>query len=259
MNPEPEKRELPTYANFPDPRPAVRKPRLQVDSIIERTDPAQRAAQPSVQSLVYLGVEDCFATLEAEEDALKEREEDLSQLRAETFERIRVVRETEVLLDAREKLLDDREALLSERLSGTSPDKGLAALERSLKETQQALRQANETAAAKEDIIAQLRAEMEELKAISTRLVPSNGEESPMSYEQVTHKSLSEQVAFLKEREAFIEESENTLFDKAQHLQEWETHLQQQEHDQLTENEQGSSEEAAHNGPIAFPRTASGG
>lgn len=259
MNPEPEKPSLPTYANFPDPRPAVRKPRLAVDSIIERTDPAQRSTQQSVQSLVYLGVEDCFATLEAEEDALKEREQDLSQLRAETYERIRVVRETEILLEAREKLLDDRESLLLERFSGTSPDKGMAALENSLKETQQALRQANESAAAKEEIIAELRAEMQELKAISTRITASASEESPISYEQVTHKSLSEQVAFLKEREAFIEESENTLFDKAQHLQEWETHLQQQEHDQLSESGQGSSESDGQNRPIAFPRTASGG
>jgi DNA repair exonuclease SbcCD ATPase subunit len=244
---------LPTYANFPDPRPAVRRPRLAVNSIIERTDPAQR----SVQSLVYLGVEDCFATLEAEEVALKEREQDLAQMRADTFERIRVVRETEILLEAREKLLDDREALLAERMSGTSADKGLAALDRSLKETRQALKQANAAVNEREEIIAQLRAEMNELKAISSRVAPAAAEDSPMTYEQVSHKSLSDQVAFLKEREAFIEESENTLFDKAQHLQEWETRLQQQEHDQDSATAQ--SGRGSQNGPIAFPRTASGG
>jgi chromosome segregation ATPase len=252
MPDESEKPALPTYANFPDPRPAVRRPRLQVESIIERTDPNQR----SVQSLVYLGVEDCFATLEAEENALQQREQDLAKIRAETFERIRVVRETEILLDAREKLLDDREALLAERMSGSSPDKGLAALDRSLKETRQALKQANDAVKEREEIIAQLRAEMEELKAISTRVAPAAAGESPMSYDKVTHKSLSDQVAFLKEREAFIEESENTLFDKAQHLQEWETRLQQQEHDLESG---GSSVRTSENGPIAFPRSASGG
>lgn len=254
MNTKPADSSLPTYANFPDPRPTVRRPRLQVDSIIERTDPNQR----SVQSLVYLGVEDCFATLEAEEVALKEREEDLSQVRAETFERIRVVRETEILLDAREKLLDDREALLAERLSGTSPDKGVAGLERSLQETRQALKQANDAVNEREEMIAQLRSEMSELKAISTRMEPASSDESPLTYEHVTHKSLSEQVAFLKEREAFIEESENTLFDKAQHLQEWETRLEQQEHDQDNATHAAGSDRAQQNGPIAFPRTASG-
>jgi DNA repair exonuclease SbcCD ATPase subunit len=231
---------LPKFADFPDPRPAYRKPilksKISVDAILQRTNPAQRPAN----SLAYLDVGDCFASLEAEENELREKERELIKLNAETHERIRVVRETEILLDAREKLLDDRESVLAQRLAGTGADNALAAMEHSLADSRRALAQANQSSAAKEEIIAALREEIGALKAAQTA-PPGNASgagENPGDepYAGISHKSLAEQVAFLREREAFIEQSENVLFDKAQHLQEWETRLQQCEHDHASEH-----------------------
>jgi hypothetical protein len=231
---------LPKFADFPDPRPAYRKPilksKISVDAILQRTNPAQRPAN----SLAYLDVGDCFASLEEEENELREKERELVKLNAETNERIRVVRETEILLDAREKLLDDRESVLAQRLSGTGEDSALAALEHSLAESRRALVQANQSIAEKEEIIASLRAEIEALKAAAPApcaIASDTAEDSGEApYGGISHKSLAEQVAFLREREAFIEQSENVLFDKAQHLQEWETRLQQREHDHASEH-----------------------
>lgn len=220
------------FGNFPDPRPGHKRPKLEgkpsVDAILQRTNPSERPAS----DLVYLGVEDCFATLEAEEFAFKEKEREMARLRAETEERIRVVKETEILLEAREKLLDDREEMLAGRMNHHSSEGESAALDKSLKDTRQALNFANKSIAEKETIIAALRAELEQLKA--ARPIPASGgaDSALNSYHDITHKSLAEQVAFLREREAFIEQSENTLFDTAQNLQEWEARLEQREHDQ---------------------------
>lgn len=249
----------PVTANFPDPRKGREKPSLRssqsVDAILQRTDPEKR----SVSDLVYLGVEDSIAELEAEESALQDRERELAKVKAETDERMRVVKETEILLAAREKVIAERETMLAQRLSNSTPDKDMAALDKALKETRETLNRANEAIAEKEGIIGSLRSEMEELKAKANRSEESGGDANgPVtSYDEVAHKSLADQVAFLREREAFIEESENTLFNKAQELQEWETQLQQDAHDQESahqaDNTKADEQEIT---PIAFPRSA---
>lgn len=250
--------------NFPDPRPQAAKKKLgqdaglSIDAIIQRTHPKKRPAN----SLIDLGVEECFASLEAEEGVLREREREVARLRAEADERVRVVRETEILLDAREKILNDRESILAKRLANTSSDVSIAALDQSLKETRNALEEANKAMAEKEQVIAALRREMEELKATGpTSSAAEDDGDRPLGYDDITHKSLAEQVAFLREREAFIEQSENTLFDKAQTLQEWETRLQQSEHDQASSAPVDNQREAFPlesdvDGPIDFKRAA---
>lgn len=220
------------HPNFPDPRPKNKRPKLEpglsIDAILQRTNPSRKPSD----RLADLGIEDCFASLESEDAALREEERRLSRLRAETFERIRVVRESEILIEAREKVLDEREAVLSKRLASTLPDQNLEELDKALKAARLSLREANAALSEKENIIASLYSEIEELKADRPFKELSEDDIDTISYQDVTHKSLAEQVAFLKEREAFIEQSENTLFDKAQNLQEWETRLQQMEHDQ---------------------------
>ncbi|NDV61462.1 hypothetical protein G0Q06_03260 [Puniceicoccales bacterium CK1056] len=261
----------PEFVDFPDPRPAAQKKQmnpnagLSIDAILQRTHPTKRPGN----SLIDLGVEECFASLEAEEDALRNREREVAKLRAEADERVRAVRETEILLDARERILNDREAVLAKRLASTSKDGSIAALDESLKETRHALGEANEVIIEKDQVIAALRKEMEELKSAAPVAAPSADadQDGPLSYDDVTHKSLSEQVAFLREREAFIEQSENTLFDKAQTLQEWETRLQQEEHDQDNAPEADNTSSApariqpnpvadTSDGPIDFKRAA---
>ena len=231
----------PENPNFPDPRPKNKRPKLEaglsIDAILQRTNPARKPSE----RLADLGIEDCFASLESEDAALREEERRLARLRAETFERIRVVRESEVLIEAREKVLDEREAVLAKRLASTLPDQNLAELDNALKAARLSLREANQSLSEKEKLIASLQSEIEELKAARPTTELTEEDDDSISYEQVTHRSLAEQVAFLKEREAFIEQSENTLFDKAQHLQEWEIRLQQMEHDQSSSSNSGKT------------------
>ncbi|MGC9452990.1 MAG: hypothetical protein ACP5I4_16255 [Oceanipulchritudo sp.] len=174
-----------------------------------------------------------LAAIRQEEGEIHEMKSELARLQAEAMESIRATRELELLLTTRERLLDDREAQLKIRLADSSAGPEVSALEKSLQDARQALNQASQELAKREEIIAGLRAEMEELKAVpQVPGQPSASAEPVKDFDGVTDPSLAEQVAFLKEREAFIEESENTLSDKAQRLQEWETRLQQQEHDQ---------------------------
>jgi hypothetical protein len=247
----------PPFIDFPDPRPSASKPKadagLSIDAILQRTHPSKRPAN----SLIDLGVQECFDSLEAEEGALRERERETARLRADTLERERVVRETELLLGARERLLDDREKVLAARLANPA-DQNVAALDKSLKDTRDALFRANESVNEKERIIAALRAEMEELRAARPASAESASADAPTTYADITHKSLAEQVAFLKEREAFIEQSENTLFDKAQTLQEWETRLQQSEHDQANAS-QDCGVDNDHDASRTIPFRASAG
>lgn len=244
--------------DFPDPRKEHQrslslKPKVSVDTILKRTDPEKK----SVSSLVYLGVEDYFGSLEAEENALREREREVARVRAETYERIRAVKETELLLTAREKVLDDREAMLDARLEAEKPDDRIAVLEQSLRTTRVNLKEANASLQERDKLIAELREEMKDLKAqleARPEAAAASPENGGMSYAQVSHRSLADQVEFLQERENFIEESENTLFEKAQNLQEWETRLQQIEHDLKT------ADKAVRSGttPIHFPNVANG-
>lgn len=256
---------LPKFADFPDPRPAAATKKqdnpggLSIDAILQRTHPKKRPSN----SLIDLGVEECFASLEAEEDALRAREREVAKQRAEADERVRVVRETEILLEAREKILDDREQVLAKRLASSSSDASasIAALDKSLHETRDSLGEANNALVEKEQVIAALRREMEELKAAAAATPAAADEDRPLDYDDITHKSLADQVAFLREREAFIEQSENTLFDKAQNLQEWETRLQQSEHDQANAAEKDEpvtlvQPEIPDEGPIDFRRAA---
>jgi hypothetical protein len=259
----PEPSEL-IFADFPDPRPGARRPRLEcrpsVDAILQRTDPTLRPAN----SIAYIDVGDCFASLEEEETALRDKERELIKLRAETLERVRLVRETEILLDARERILDQREASIAERSADSATGAGLAALEKSLRESRQSLTRANQTIAEKDELIGSLRADLEALKAqiASGPAADGDADTDADPYRPITHKTLTEQVAFLREREAFIEQSENVLFDKAQHLQEWETRLQQQSHDQggaNAERDGAGNAPASRTVPIDFPRSAASG
>jgi len=252
------KKSLPSAPDFPDPRTTRQrslslKPKVSVDAILQRTDPEKK----SVSSLVYLGVEDYFGSLEAEEAALRERELEVTRVRAETFERIRAVKETELLLASREKVLDEREAMLDSRKAAGKPDERLAVVEQALRTTRENLKDASASLQERDRIIAELRDEMKDLKALlnSSPLTASGSEErADLSYGQITHRSLADQVEFLQERETFIEESENTLFEKAQKLQEWETRLQQIEHDLRS----AGNESVLGTTPIHFPHAANG-
>lgn len=249
---------LPKPPDFPDPRTEHQrslslKPKVSVDTILKRTDPDKR----SVSSLVYLGVEDYFGSLEAEETALREREREVARVRAETYERIRAVKETELLLAARDKVLDEREAMLDARMEAEKPDERVAVLEQSLRATRVNLKEATTALEGRDKLIAELREEMKDLKAqleARPEAPATAGESAEISYAQVTHRSLADQVEFLQEREAFIEESENTLFEKAQNLQEWETRLQQIEHDLGN----GGKGKRSGQTPIHFPNAVNG-
>ncbi|HSH09910.1 MAG TPA: hypothetical protein VK995_05950 [Oceanipulchritudo sp.] len=230
--------ELVEFPNFPPPE---RKARItagpSIDNILRRMNPAKSVDNPfnpfsPVSPAVKIETEASSTSLEQEREELREQQREFAAIKAESLERIRVARELETLLAARERLLDDREAMLSSRIVEDLPNQGVFSLQKSLNQTRQALNQASQSLAEKDVLISGLRAEIENLKA--ARSNSKAGPAGPVDgYEDVTHESLAEQVAFLKEREAFIEESENVLFDKAQHLQEWETRLQQSEHDQV--------------------------
>jgi chromosome segregation ATPase len=228
MNPVPEKQ--PEVVNFPDPRPqrqriALKKP--SIDNILSRMSRQDTQEQVMVEEPVEAAPVEMEPISETPPGELP----DLARLQAETNERIRVARELELLLSARENLLENREALLSRRQTGVEPPADeFSCLEQSLNETQRTLKHASQTLADMEGTIASLRSEIDNLKRSGSEIEVAPGE-PVKTYDGVTDPSLAEQVAFLKEREAFIEESENTLFDKAQSLQEWETRLEQQEHD----------------------------
>lgn|GEM_PF-6579179 len=220
----------PAVVNFPDPRPqrqriALKKP--SIDNILSRMSRSDAPVNVVAKELVNPEPVEMEPISETPLGELP----DLVRLRAETNERIRVARELELLLSARENLLENREALLSRRQSGVEPlPNEFCSLEESLTETQRTLKHASQTLADMEGTIASLRSEIDNLKRSGSEVEFAPGE--PVNaYEDVTDSSLAEQVAFLQEREAFIEESENTLFDKAQSLQEWETRLEQKEHD----------------------------
>lgn len=236
--------ELVEFPNFPPPE---RKARItagpSIDNILRRMNPAKSQlgqvspipkASPLNQVVrIEPGVAAPVAPLEQERAELREQQREFAAVKAESLERIRVARELEVLLTARERLLDDREAMLSARLAEDVPEQGVSVLQKSLNETRQALNKANQSLAEKDLLIAELRTEIDNLKAARADSKDGSGA-AVTSFDEVTHDSLAEQVAFLREREAFIEESENVLFDKAQHLQEWETRLQQSEHDRAS-------------------------
>jgi chromosome segregation ATPase len=220
----------PEVVNFPDPRPprqriALKKPTI--DNILSRMS----RQDTSERVMVDEPLEAAPVEMEPIAETPTQEEPDFKRLQAETNERIRVARELEILLSARENLLENREALLSRRQGGVEPPADeFSSLEQSLNETQRTLKHASQTLADMEGTIASLRSEVDNLKRSGSEVEVAPGE-SLTTYDGVTDPSLAEQVAFLKEREAFIEESENTLFDKAQTLQEWETRLEQKEHD----------------------------
>jgi len=232
MSALPEK--VPEVVDFPDPRPkmvearaglSLRRP--SIDTIIQQMDPAKLKPSGSTDG----DIEELNINIEQEESELRSKQREVARLQAESMERIRIARELELLLAARESVLDNRELLLSSRLVESVPDQKITLLEKSLNDSRKALSQANHALADMEGTISGLRAEIENIKTIS--LEPEQ-ESQPVPvdrYAGITDQSLADQVAFLQEREAFIEESENVLFDKAQHLQEWETRLEQQEHD----------------------------
>jgi chromosome segregation ATPase len=214
-----------------------------------------------------LELEDRAVNLSREKVALEKREREHDKLLAETLERVRVVRETEILLASRERLLDKREAILSTKRSNQSADEQIAVLEQSLQETRDTLETTNQILDEKEEVISTLREEIEQLNAAlleapanapAPESTPAPEQAEPASpYDKITHESLEEQVAFLKEREAFVEQSENVLFEKAQNLQEWETRLQQIQHDQVKAELKASlGEDKGPDGLVEFPRTA---
>jgi len=164
-------------------------------------------------------------------ESLIDKQRELARIQAETTERIRVARELELLIAARENLLEKREALLNARLAGQSSDKEVSTLEKSLSDTRKALNKANQALAEMDGVVSGLRKEIENIR--NAGIDDEEAVAGVSEYEGVTHHSLAEQVAFLKEREAFIEQSENVLFDKAQQLQEWEARLEQRDSNRL--------------------------
>lgn len=262
--------ELPANPNFPDPRLqstiAKRKSlRLRMPSVdaMLREEGAFEEVSNSLSDMQY---DDRAAALTEQAAALEKKEKENAKLLAETLERVRIVRETEILLANRERLLDKREAVLSAKVSNRSSDANIEALEQTLEETRNNLAAVNMVNEEKEQVIADLRREIADLEATldqvtdpSQQAAPQPQEQSnPSDYDSITHESLQEQVAFLKEREAFIEQSENVLFDKAQNLQEWETRLQQVQHDQVKAELEANGKGDSAEGPIAFPREAAG-
>jgi archaellum component FlaC len=262
--PEPIK-DLPGNPNFPDPRfekPDKRKSlRLRPSSIdaMIREGAIEEVEEPG-SGIQY---DDRAAALRDEAEALQKKEKEHAQLLAETLERVRIVRETEILLTSRERLLDKREAILSARVSSRSSDADIEALEQSLEETRNTLATANKVLDEKEEVITGLREEIAELESTLDQVTSPDQATTPVQeantkpsdYDSITDMSLQEQVAFLKEREAFIEQSENVLFDKAQNLQEWETRLQQIQHDQVKAELEAQGKGANAEGAIEFPRS----
>jgi hypothetical protein len=220
----------PRKPDFPDPRKREKKlslPRPSIDSILQRTNPAQEkrrlvlpAEANKKEEIVMIDKDD------PDESEVWKAQQEAARLKAESLDRMRIARELEVLLEAREKHLDKREAQLSTRVDEAIPDRNIAAHEQSLEETRRALSQANLSLEEMQSVIAEQRNELEQLKSSPE---PDTSDASDALYATVTDKSLEEQVALLQEREAFIEQSENVLFDKAQHLQEWEARLEQKD------------------------------
>ena len=224
-----------------------------IDSILRRMEQNKNAPSP----LGHIGADERFASYERNETEFREQRREVARLQAESMERMRVAKETEILLAARERLLEQREALITARQADAHqpPSQEISALEATLRETREALKQANQGINEKEEMIADLRAEMEQILAGGAEADSIPGV-TVDSYDGVTDPSLADQVAFLREREAFIEESENVLFDKAQQLQEWETRLQQMDHDQANpppaqpEDDEGDDDASE---PLQFP------
>ena len=242
----------------PSGKPAA-KTGPSIDSILRRMEQNKNAHSP----MGHIGADDRFAAYERNETDYREQRREVARQQAESMERMRVAKETEILLAARERLLEQREALITARQADAhrQPSQEISALETTLRETREALKQANQGINEKEEMIAGLRSELEELRSgqVDAGTCPGSMIED---YEQVTDPSLADQVAFLREREAFIEESENVLFDKAQQLQEWETRLQQMDHDQANTppaqpmNGEDSEDDASE--PLQFPTASSG-
>ncbi|MEX0330614.1 MAG: hypothetical protein AB3N64_04250 [Puniceicoccaceae bacterium] len=229
----PDPRKFPDPRTFPDPRKGLEQrkkrkrislPRPSIDTILKRTDPTKVNAVEDADPTQI----DCFMGEEPGEAEIIAETDKIARLKEESLERIRAARELEVLLETREKQLDQRETEINSRLAeNVSHHLGLDKPQPPIV-VQQELQEARQLMAEKEELIASLRAEIEQLKEAAAQ---SDGQDDD-GYEAVTDLSLEEQVAFLREREAFIEQSENVLFDKAQQLQEWEASLEQVEHDQ---------------------------
>lgn len=246
MSALPEK--VPELANFPDPRPSFPDPRPSfpdprpghgksglslrpsVDTILQRMNPDKL----KLDKVVKMDDDENPSSLEQEKLELREQQRQFAQVQADSMERLRVARELEVLLSARETVLDNREALLSAQLVNSVPEQKICILENSLNDSRTALKQANQALSEMEGTISSLRTEIEHIKTMGVEPESVSSLSPKDDYAEITDKSLEEQVAFLRERELFIEESENVLFEKAQHLQERESRLEQNEHDQMS-------------------------
>ena len=224
----------PEIVDFPDPRtfadPRQKKekislPRPSIGTILGRMN------HPDSRSLNGEPVNADVSMVDQEQecDTLLDKQRELARLQAETTERIRVARELELLIAARENLLDKREALLNARMAGRSSDREVSTLEKSLSDTRKALNKANQALAEMDGVVSGLRKEIENIRNAGIESEDDDSSKLANDYGDVVDKSLVEQVAFLKEREAFIEQSENVLFDKAQQLQEWEARLEQKD------------------------------
>lgn len=260
--------ELPIHPNFPDPRLEPKMARRKSLSLRMKSVDAmlkeEATGEDVSNELSDMQFDDRAAALREEADALQQKEKENAKLLAETLERVRIVRETEILLANRERLLDKREAVLSAKVSNRSSDANIEALEQTLEETRNNLAAVNKVCEEKEQVISKLHEEIAELEDTldqattpGQEMVPQQPQK-PSDYDSITHETLQEQVAFLKEREAFIEQSENVLFDKAQNLQEWETRLQQVQHDQVKAELEANGKGGSSSGPIEFPREAAG-
>ncbi len=230
----------PELIDFPDPRQAPPKrkekismPRQPVESVLKQiskgisnTPTNQDKPENNDDTPV-----DPDAGEEDEKEELRKQRREVARIQSESMERMRVARELEVLLNAREKVLDNREALLSADKTDHLTQSDLSALEGSLKEIRKVMDTANQSLTQMENLLSARRASLENASK-GTGDEATAGKGKPLSgYSDITHDSLAEQVAFLQEREAYVEKSENILFEKAQQLQEWETRLEQMEHD----------------------------
>ena len=229
----------PELIDFPDPRqaPPRRRERISlqkppVDSILKRMSQGEDVSAPKNKPVDSSDdSDDPEALEEAEKEEFRKERREVTRIHSESMERMRVARELELLLDAREKVLDNREALLKAQKSEYLPESDISAMERSLLDIRKVLETASDTLTKMEGILSSRRAKLvSELK--SGAADPTVGNTKPVTgYDDITDASLVEQVAFLKEREAYVEQSENVLFEKAQHLQEWQTRLEQMEDD----------------------------
>lgn len=173
--------------------------------------------------------DDPEAMEEAEKEEFRKQRREVARMHSESMERMRVARELEVLLEAREKVLDNREALLKAQNPEYLQDGDITAMERSLKDIRKVMEAATQSLTQMEGILSSRRAKLDSAKQSGTGQYGAGKKIS--GYGDLTDASLADQIAFLQEREAYVEESENVLFEKAQHLQEWQTRLEQMEHD----------------------------